>query len=280
MDISRFPTPLKSLSRTTAHQDWREQKEGGMKGVKRDGWIMSDHKRVGLHWAFPPSSLSAAPGSNIHLAWCIPGFETLMWFVGESRWQVHGSTLLTDSADASGRVHNNAECFSPPSFPLLSDHTPYPKPPAAHTHTHARARFLSFHCVGTGRLQRESFGMLTLSTALSVLRSIVFHFLFPSMFLVLLLPCLALSTSYSVSVHISSVLLHYTHSYSRHTHAHAPWLVPHHPLAPIHSINHSPHSCFFTSPALLYVLPPSTYSRIGHFICLVLPLQCRNDVMP
>lgn len=38
----------------------------------------------------------------------------------------------------------------------------------------------------------------------------------------------------------------------------------HHPLPLIHSINHSPHSCFFTSSALLYVLPPSTYSSIGN----------------
>lgn len=83
---------------------------------------MSDHKRAGLHRAFSPSGLS---GSNIHLAWCIPGLETLMWFVGKSRWQVHGSTLLTDSAGASGRVHNNTECLSPPPFPRLSNHTSY-----------------------------------------------------------------------------------------------------------------------------------------------------------
>lgn len=104
-------------------------------GDKADGWIMSDHKSVGLHRAVSPSGLSAAPGSNIHLAWCIPGLETLMWFVGESRWQVHGSTLLTDSAGASGRVHNNTECLCPPSFSLLSKHTSYPK--LFHQHTHA-----------------------------------------------------------------------------------------------------------------------------------------------
>lgn len=40
-------------------------RDGGSKG---DGWIMSDHKRVGLRRAFSPSGLSAAPGSNIHLA--------------------------------------------------------------------------------------------------------------------------------------------------------------------------------------------------------------------
>lgn len=58
--------------------------------------------------------LSAAPRSNIHLAWCIPELETLMWFVGESRWQVHGSALLTDRAGASGVVHNNSQRLSPP----------------------------------------------------------------------------------------------------------------------------------------------------------------------
>ena len=77
LNISMFPSVL-HLIRATAHQWWREQKEGGMEGVKGDGWIMSDHKRVGLHRAFSPSGLSAAPGSNIHLAWCIPGPETLM----------------------------------------------------------------------------------------------------------------------------------------------------------------------------------------------------------
>lgn len=97
---------------------------------------MSDHKRVGLHGAFSPSGLSAASGSNIHLAWCIPGLETLMWFVGDSRWQVHGSTLLTDSAGASGRVNNNRECLSSPSFLLLSYYTSSPPtPPSAHTGT-------------------------------------------------------------------------------------------------------------------------------------------------
>lgn len=133
--MSRFPSPL-PLFRTVAHQWWREQQEGGGKG---DGWIMSDHKRVGLHRAFSPSGLSAAPGSNIHLAWCIPGLETLMWFVGESRWQVHGSTLLTDSAGASGRVHNNTECLSPPSFPLPSNHSPNPT-----INTHADTRRHTF----------------------------------------------------------------------------------------------------------------------------------------
>lgn len=130
-------------------------RDGGSKG---DGWIMSDHKRVGLHRAFSPSGLSAAPGSNIHLAWCIPGLETLMWFVGESRWQVHGSTLLTDSAGASGRVHNNTECLSPPSFPLLSKHTSYPQPYHQHTHTHIHFLFSDINVLVPGDCRRNRSG--------------------------------------------------------------------------------------------------------------------------
>lgn len=222
---------------------------------------MSDHKRVGLHRAFSPSGLSAAPGSNIHLAWCIPGLETLMWFVGESRWQVHGSTLLTDSAGASGRVHNNTECFSPPSFPLFSNHIPTTQPSTC-THTHAFSLLISVcWCweIAGGTIQDADIQLSTISLAISC---------FP-----LCSQCFCLSFSASlfrslrltVSVYISSVLLHYTHSHSRHTHAHAPWLVPHHPLAPIHSINHSPRSCFFTFSALLYILPPKHVLKYWKF---------------
>lgn len=114
---------------------------------------MSDHKRAGLHRAFSPSGLS---GSNIHLAWCIPGLETLMWFVGKSRWQVHGSTLLTDSAGASGRVHNNTKCLSPPPFPRLSNHTSY-------LNLCINMYIFSFSDItlATGQLQQERFGMLS-----------------------------------------------------------------------------------------------------------------------
>lgn len=129
--------------------------EGGSKG---DGWIMSDHKRVGLHRAFSQSGLSAAPGSNIHLAWCIPGLETLMWFVGESRWQVHGSTLLTDSAGASGRLHNNTQCLGPPFFLFCRSIPHTPKTYHRHTHTHTHIFFFWYQCVGTRRLHREPFG--------------------------------------------------------------------------------------------------------------------------
>lgn len=151
---------------------------------------------------------------------CIPGLETLMWFVGESRWQVHGSTPLTDSAGASGRVHNNTECLSPPSFPLLSKHTSYPQTlPSTHRHTFSDSNVLvpvdctrnRSGCWHSARHYQSSASLVFLSSLLTV----------PSLF-----RRFSLAASYSVSVHISSVLLHYTHSYSRNTHAHAPWLVP------------------------------------------------------
>lgn len=153
---------------------------------------MSDHKRAGLHRAFSPSGLS---GSNIHLAWCIPGLETLMWFVGKSRWQVHGSTLLTDSAGASGRVHNNTECLSPPPFPRLSNHTSY-------LNLCINMYIFSFSDItlATGQLQQELF----------VLQFLVFqsHCL-----------CPVLSAS-----HRSPLSYFITLTPTGHTHAHTLWL--------------------------------------------------------
>lgn len=160
--------------------------------------------------------LSTAPGSNIHLAWCIPELETLMWFVGESRWQVHGSTLLTDRAGASGMVHNNSQRLSPPFFPLPSKHIHH-APETYFQHTPTQAFFFFFFPdinVYTARLHREPFGMLTFSSALSVS---------PSLVLLSLLCCLSLSLlTYFVSMRISTVLFHYTHSRSHNTLAHAP----------------------------------------------------------
>lgn len=69
-----------------------------------------------------------------------------------------------------------------------------------------------------------------------------------------------LRTSYFVSLRLSSVLLHYTHSYSCNTGAHAPLTPPsphppsQHPLALTHSVNHCPRSQF---PRLSY------YRRVG-----------------
>lgn len=209
---------------------------------------MSDHKRAGLHRAFSPSGLS---GSNIHLAWCIPGLETLMWFVGKSRWQVHGSTLLTDSAGASGRVHNNTECLSPPPFPRLSNHTSY-------LNLCINMYIFSFSNItlATGQLQQELF----------VLQFLVFQSL------------LSLFMSRSLCLpQISTVLLHYTHSYWPHTCTY-PLTRLHHPLARIHSINHSPHSRFFTSSALLYILALSIHSRIGNVVSCP-STRVQNDVM-
>lgn len=226
---------------------------------------MSDHKRAGLHGAFSPSGLS---GSNIHLAWCIPGLETLMWFVGKSRWQVHGSTLLTDSAGASGRVHNNTKCLSPPSSPLLSNHTSYFK-------LCINMYIFSFSDItlATGKLLREPSGMLTLSSALCVLQSLVFQ------------PLLSLFMSHSLRLsQISTVWLHPTHSYCSHTHAHALWLHPPTPPLPSSFGSHSLHQSLSSFLFLHLVCSPPRFSRWAYaeeleILCLVLPLVCWNDVM-
>lgn len=160
--------------------------------------------------------LSAAPGSNIHLAWCIPELETLMWFVGESRWQVHGSALLTDRAGASGVVHNNSQRLSPPFFLFRRSIYITPLIPIFNTHRHEQFFFsLSLPDINvyTARLHREAFGMLTFSSALSAS---------PSLVLLSLLFSRSLCSSYFVSMRISTVLFHYTHSCSHNTLAHAP----------------------------------------------------------
>lgn len=58
-----------------------------------------------------------------------------MWFVGESRWQVHGSTLLADSAGANGRLHNNNQCICPPFF-IFCQSIPHTSKTNQHTQTH------------------------------------------------------------------------------------------------------------------------------------------------
>lgn len=169
-----------------------EGTEGGRDGeVKEmDGSCLTT-KELGCTGLFSPSGLSAAPESNIHLAWCIPGLETLMWFVGDSRWQVHGSTLLTDSADASGRVNNNTECLSPPSFLLVSNHTSYPPTLPSHLHrcTNTQIFFLS-----TCWCQETAKG--TIRVADIQLRTIV-----------LAISCFPLSSSHNASVPLLSMPL-------------------------------------------------------------------------
>lgn len=214
---------------------------------------MSDHKRVGLHRAFSPSGLSAAPGSNIHLAWCIPGLETLMWFVGESRWQVHGSTLLTDSAGASGRVHNNTECLSPPSFCILSNHTSYPLTlPSAHIFLFF---FFSYHCAGAGILQREPFDMLTHRSVLSVLRSLVSSLFFPQCLLLFSVHASLSLTSYCLCFLYTSSLSYFitvTPTPTRHTRAHAPWIaLP--PTCPLSSSSFGSHSLHRSLSSFLFL---------------------------
>lgn len=110
-----------------------------------EGWWRDEWMNGGLDGSPPPPNqamLSAAPGSNIHLAWCIPELETLMWFVGESRWQVHGSALLTDRAGASGVAHNNSQRLSPPFF--LFRRSIYIMPPKPIFNTHQQEQFFFF----------------------------------------------------------------------------------------------------------------------------------------
>lgn len=132
------------------------------------------------------SVLSAAPGSNIHLAWCIPGLETLMWFVGESRWQVHGSTLLTDSAGASSAVRNNTQWPSHPfslfrqriyiiTWNLLS----------AHTHTpffFPGSMFIPGDCTGSHSACWHSAQLSTISLPISCFPSFSLSLLFSASF--------------------------------------------------------------------------------------------------
>lgn len=94
--------------------------------------------------------------------------------MGESRWQVHGSTLLTDRAGASGVVHNNTQRPSLP-FPLFR-RSIYITPPKPIFNTHPHEQFLPpFPDINvyTARLHREPFGVLTFSPALSVSPSLV-----------------------------------------------------------------------------------------------------------
>lgn len=161
--------------------------------------------------------LSAAPGSNIHLAWCIPELETLMWFVGESRWQVHGSALLTDRAGASGVVHNNSQRLSPPFFLFRRSIYITPPKPIFNTHQHEQFFFFSLSlslismfipqdCTGKHSACWHS-AQLSASPSLVLLSLLFSHSLF---------------SSYFVSMCISTVLFHYTHSCSHNTLAHAP----------------------------------------------------------
>lgn len=283
LGVSLVPLQLHTLIRTPARR-WRRELEGGRGWREKKGMDGSclTTKELGCTGAFSPSGLSAAPGSNIHLAWCIPGLETLMWFVGESRWQVHGSTLLTDSAGASGRVHNNTECLSPPSFALLSKHTTYPPPtlPSTHTQTDITFFFFSWYlCVGTGRLHKEPFGMLTFSSALSVLRSLVFPspLTVPSLSIASLpasTPSLRLCTHLCCLTSLRSLLLP-QHSCT------CPLTRPP-PSFGSHSLHQSLSSFLFLHLSCSPLHPPRrarTVPKYWKIWCLVLPLRCRNDVM-
>lgn len=75
-----------------------------------------------------------------------------MWFVGESRWRVHGSTPLADRGSASGRVQNNTEFFNPLILPpsTRATHSPLditeslPRLQDSYRHCSASQRTLSF----------------------------------------------------------------------------------------------------------------------------------------
>lgn len=166
------------------------------------------------------SVLSAGPVSNIHLAWCIPGLETLMWFVGESRWQVHGSTLLTDSAGASSMVRSNTQW---PSLPfslfcqriyiinrnLLSAHTLF---------FFLVSMFIPGDCTGSHSACWHSAQLSSISLPISCFPPFSQSLLFSASFSLYLSLCMC----------ISSVLFHYTHSCSLYTLAQAPQLI--HPI--------------------------------------------------
>lgn len=116
-----------------------------------------------------------------------------MWFVGESRWQVHGSTLLTDSAGASGRVHNNTQCLSPPLFLSCRNIPQTPKTYLQHTHT--RFLFLISMCwcqeIAQGTIRHADIQLSTISLAISCFPLSSPLHSSPS----LLFPCFSLSLS-------------------------------------------------------------------------------------
>lgn len=235
-------------------------------------------KELGCTGLFSPSGLSAAPGSNIHLAWCIPGLETLMWFVGESRWQVHGSTLLTDSAGASGRVHNNTKWLSPPSFFRQSKHASYPQPYHHHTHTRVFLFLISicWHQEITQGNCRDA------DIQLYQPCDLLFSTPFSSQCLSLLFPCLSLSLSLYPLLHLCTHLFCLTslHSLLLPQRSCTCPLTRPPPSFAFHSLHQSLSSFLF----LHLFCSPSTFShrartQLLEIWCLVLPLQCRNDVM-
>lgn len=111
--------------------------------------------------------------------------------MGESRWRVHGSTLLADSAGASGRMRSNTRHYphhpSPPPHPFsfflsffFCSLSLAIAPSKLSTRSHARAppfcTFFSsprYRCAATGRLHREA--PPPLGSPLSALQSLVFH---------------------------------------------------------------------------------------------------------
>ena len=132
-------------------------------------------------------------------------------------------------------------------------------------HAHSCIFLTDINVLVPGDCRGKPFRMLTFSSALSVLRSLVFHSSL-SVFVSPLLP-LSFSLYFLLSLYTSLLSYFITLTPTPATLVHMPLdSSPHHPLAPIHSINHSPHSSFFTFSALLYILPTSTYSSIGNLM--------------
>lgn len=149
-------------------------------------------------------------------------------------------------------------------FPLPSTHIHHNPKPTFSTHPHIL--FFPGINVHTRRLHREPFCMLTFSSAQRYQPS---DLLFSTVLTVPSVFSLFLSASLSLYVHLLCLIslhslllpLHFCTSPLTHP--------PHHPLALIHSINHSPHSCFFTSSNSGLYLPTEHVLEIP---CLVLPL--------
>lgn len=185
--------------------------------------------------------------------------------MGESRWQVHGSTLLTDSAGASGRVHNNTKWLSPPSFFRQSKHASYPQPYHHHTHTHVFLFLISicWHQEITQGNCRDA------DIQLYQPCDLLFSTPFSSQCLSLLFPCLSLSLSLPLAPSLYTPLLSYFITLTP-----TPSTLMHMPLdssPTILCLSFTPSITLLipvSSPLLLsfYILPPSTYSSIGNLM--------------
>lgn len=159
--------------------------------------------------------------------------------MGESRWRVHGSTLLADSAGASGRMRSNTRHYplTPPSLFFLSfffcSLSLAIAPSKLSTHSHARAAILHIFLLSliSMRCHRQiAPGGTAAATRLAAISPAI--------------SCFPLSLSRlravpSVSPAASPVLPHYTHSYTCPLDS-AP---THHPLPLVRLVSSPPLFC-------------------------------------